>query len=276
MISIIPIITSGFLTPGQLLSCPVCGVNAVVTREGIEVDDLAFTDPTVAMAHVTRLVPPEDAGWKFWKVPNSSRGFPQPLEHVRAAFLKRTDDQSVRTSDTHPLRINQLPVPNLPGMIGLTFCPGKCGEAIYGGRWERDLTKDLAVVRVWGPTVVVTLLEEHEFTELGIPQFPEVMREQQFEWLLLRIRDSDIPGQDFEEAWSEVGTCLLDVLSRGGSVLIHCRGGLGRTGVVAARLLIEAGTDPDLAARLVREARPGAIETWEQYQYVLSLTAKRS
>lgn len=69
---------------------------------------------------------------------------------------------------------------------------------------------------------------------------------------------------------------MLAVLARGDKVLIHCRGGLGRTGVVAARLLIEAGTEPDLAAKLVRAARPGAIETWEQYQYVLGLSGRQT
>jgi ADP-ribosyl-[dinitrogen reductase] hydrolase len=54
-------------------------------------------------------------------------------------------------------------------------------------------------------------------------------------------------------------------------LVIHCKGGLGRTGVVAARLLIELGETPNAALARVRAARPGAVETPEQEDYVLNL-----
>jgi ADP-ribosyl-[dinitrogen reductase] hydrolase len=59
-------------------------------------------------------------------------------------------------------------------------------------------------------------------------------------------------------------------LQTGGSVLIHCRGGLGRTGTIAARLLVELGWQPRAAIEAVRGARPGAIETPQQERHVLS------
>jgi ADP-ribosyl-[dinitrogen reductase] hydrolase len=55
----------------------------------------------------------------------------------------------------------------------------------------------------------------------------------------------------------------------GNRIVVHCRGGLGRTGVIAARLLIELGEAPDKALQRVRAARPGAVETPEQEDYVL-------
>jgi ADP-ribosylglycohydrolase len=45
-------------------------------------------------------------------------------------------------------------------------------------------------------------------------------------------------------------------------------GGLGRTGTIAARLLVEFGVDPEKAIREIRMARPGSIETREQEEYV--------
>ena len=44
----------------------------------------------------------------------------------------------------------------------------------------------------------------------------------------------------------------------------HCRGGLGRAGMISARLLVESGVEPEVAIAKVRAARPGAIETREQ------------
>ena len=55
------------------------------------------------------------------------------------------------------------------------------------------------------------------------------------------------------------------------NILVHCRGGLGRAGTIAARLLIEIGIDPKIAISEVRAVRPGAIETVEQEKYVLSI-----
>ena len=51
-------------------------------------------------------------------------------------------------------------------------------------------------------------------------------------------------------------------------MVIHYRGGLGRTGTVAARLLVEFGMGPEEAIAAVRKARPGAIENAEQEDYV--------
>ena len=54
-------------------------------------------------------------------------------------------------------------------------------------------------------------------------------------------------------------------------MLLHCRGGIGRTGTIAARLLVEFGFKPADAIALVRRTRPGTIETSAQEQYVLDL-----
>jgi protein-tyrosine phosphatase len=54
-------------------------------------------------------------------------------------------------------------------------------------------------------------------------------------------------------------------------VLVHCRGGVGRAGTVAARILVELGTPATEAVRQVRAARAGAIETRSQLEHVLGL-----
>jgi len=60
------------------------------------------------------------------------------------------------------------------------------------------------------------------------------------------------------------------LLDRGDSVALHCRAGLGRTGTVAARVLLERGLNVQAAVDLVRQARPGAIETQVQEAYLHS------
>lgn len=265
------LIGEGALPLGTPLTCSIPGITAQVTAAGLSVLGEHFADPTAAMARVTGDKPPTDAGWEFWKLDDPGRSFTKPLEHVRVAYSSRHEAAAIRTSDSHPLRINTLNVPEVTGEIGLTFCPGKKSDSLYGGRWDRDLEKDLAVIRRWGTATVVTVMERHEFELLGIPEFPEVMARQPFAWHLLNIRDSDVPGPEFEYAWPTVSVELHSRLRRGERIVIHCRGGLGRTGLVAARLLIESGTPAEEAIQQVRDRRPGAIETWEQRMYLLDL-----
>lgn len=269
--SVLPLIQDGDLLPGQILTCPLPGVTATVSAEGLQMDDVLTEDPTVAMQHALGQVSASDNGWTFWKLDDPVRGFIKPLEHIRVAWMARQQPKTVRTSDSHPLRINRLDIPGMSGAFGMTFCPGKKSDSIYGGNWDRDLNKDLAVIRDSGTGAVLTLLEDHEFGLLGVPQFQAVMQAQPFQWHYLQIRDSDVPDDRFEAHWPVVRAQLMNVLKSGGMVVVHCRGGLGRTGLVVARFLVEEGMAPDDAIARVRAVRPGAIETWEQENHVRGL-----
>lgn len=174
-----------------------------------------------------------------------------------------------RTSKTHPLRIDSLPAGESGGRIGITFCPGKCGPSNGWHRWERSLRADLDAVAKWGPTAVVTLIEDHEFRMLGVPGLGRAILARGIEWHHLPIVDVRAPDERFERAWREVGPGLQRRLRDGERILIHCRGGLGRAGTVAALLLVDMGEEPDDAVRRVRDARPGAIETSRQLRYVM-------
>jgi len=177
-------------------------------------------------------------------------------------------DAGTRTSFTDPLIIDALEIPGCSGVIGMTFCPGKKGMGIFSGEWDRDLGTDLAAIREWGAGTLVSLIEEHEFRLLGVGDLGSQALEADLVWYHLPIRDVSVPGQMFPSQWVSVGTKLCQELRAGGRVVLHCRGGLGRTGLVAALLLIELGVMPQEAVALVRKARRGTIETAGQEKYV--------
>ena len=170
---------------------------------------------------------------------------------------------------THPLRIDTVGLPNSSGLIGITFCPGKKGRSIFGGIWNRDLQIDLEAIEAWNADVLVTLLEDHEFEMLQVPEFKSAITNRNFLWRHLPITDGCAPDERLERQWRICGSELREILNRGGRIVVHCRGGLGRAGTVAARLLIELGFEPQEAMQQVRKARHGAIETQQQEEYLL-------
>lgn len=172
----------------------------------------------------------------------------------------------VRTSITHPLRIDDLVLGN--GRLGITFCPGKKGESVFGAAWDRDLDLDLDAVKGWGADAVLSLIEDHEFEMLGVAELGEAVKARGIEWVHFPIRDLDTPRGEAIDTWTAISAQLHATLERGGRVLVHCRGGLGRAGTIAALMLIERGWSAPQAISDVRAVRPGAIETEVQERWL--------
>ncbi len=173
-----------------------------------------------------------------------------------------------KTSTTHPLDIAMVSLPEGGGVVGITFCPGKCDIQAHNGPWTRDLPLDLGTLRAWGANALVTLLEDHEFDLLHVRELGGMAESAGLEWHHLPIPDMAAPGWHFERRWVYSGVRLRRLLRRGGRVVVHCRAGLGRAGTIAARLLVELGMPPSEAISQVRKVRPGAIQTAEQEHHV--------
>lgn len=157
-----------------------------------------------------------------------------------------------------PLHIDAVTVPT-GGTLGLVHCPGRCDHL-----WHRDISADLDAIEAWGAAMMVTLVERAELEQLGVETLPHLVADRSFRWLNLPIPDMGLPTVEAEAAFSDIH----DALQRGDRVLLHCAAGLGRTGTVAASLLVDSGMAAKSAIELVRASRPGTIETAAQEAYI--------
>ncbi len=155
----------------------------------------------------------------------------------------------------------------------MTLCPGKRQPHAITGPWERDLDRDMDAIKDFGANLLITLMETPELAAAAVPaeHIRDAAVRRTIEWLHIPIVDFQPPGAAFETAWKARLPHILKLLQDGGSIVTHCRGGRGRSGTVAARLLVDLGHAPDAAIRAVRDVNPLAMETAVQEDYIRRL-----
>ena len=118
---------------------------------------------------------------------------------------------------------------------------------------------------------LVSLVEVHEFNQfISYPKFEEKIGKRNFSWFFHPLKDMTAPDEIFRERFFETQSHLLENLRSGKKIAIHCKGGLGRAGTIAALLLRHLGFSAEKSIELVRKSRPGAIETKEQEIFIQS------
>jgi protein-tyrosine phosphatase len=139
-----------------------------------------------------------------------------------------------------------------------------------GGEWLED------EVRAWrraGLDVVVSLLEKDEAAQLELDQEGGAAESKKIQFISFPIPDRGVPA-------STKGALLLlgkitGKLEEGKNVAIHCRQSVGRSGLVAAGLLVTSGMNVDTAIDVVSAARGQTIpETPAQLQWIKHLPAE--
>ena len=137
-----------------------------------------------------------------------------------------------------------------------------------GGDWLDD---EMRALKDAGFDLVVSLLTRDESQELGLDQETSVSREHGLQFCQFPIRDLGVP--DSSAAAQEFIGKLHDALTAGKKVAIHCRQGIGRSGLIGSSLLVMSGINPAKAFRLVSAARGLPVpETPEQRDWVVELS----
>lgn len=150
-----------------------------------------------------------------------------------------------------PFAIGVVGLPD-GGRIGISRLPGRAA----------DLSGDLDIVRRFGARVVLSMTPASEMASKGAAALPVEAARRGMAWRHFPIVDYGAPTD--EGRWRLLADELHAVLDAGSALLLHCAGGRGRSGMAAARLLVERGAGAAEALAAVRAARPGAVETAAQ------------
>jgi protein-tyrosine phosphatase len=144
--------------------------------------------------------------------------------------------------------------------------PGKLavGPRPRGGDWLRD---DVAKWKRADIDTVLSLLTSEEERDLQLGGEAGEVRAQGMDFTSLPIEDRQVPRSEtnLTEALDGVARALWN----GKNVLVHCRQGVGRSGLVAACLLVKKGMSPGAAINSVSAARGVPVpETTEQRDWI--------
>ncbi|MBY7733298.1 cyclin-dependent kinase inhibitor 3 family protein [Vibrio splendidus] len=145
------------------------------------------------------------------------------------------------------------------GALVLTPCPGTKGA---------DLDVSLTQLKEQGVEAIVTALDDHELASKDVAALGEKTRALGMQWFQIEIEDDCAPGADFAVKWQAASPALHQVVDNGGKVAMHCMGGSGRTGLLAAHLLLEKSWDLSKIVQEVQSLRPGAFTKPIQVEYI--------
>lgn len=162
--------------------------------------------------------------------------------------------------NTHPADL--LPLDREGGGLILTPCPGTKG-----------VPPGVALVQLKavGAGAVITLMPEDEMASNAVANLGELCAAAGLQWFHLPIADDHPPGADFAAAWEAQRSAVHQLLDTGGRIAIHCKGGSGRTGLMAAQILIERGRSKDEARAAFKALRPKALSLDVHQDYLSGL-----
>ncbi|MBU2714105.1 protein-tyrosine phosphatase family protein [Zooshikella harenae] len=122
-------------------------------------------------------------------------------------------------------------------------------------------------------SVIVSLLENSEIQELVLDHEPNYCQKYNIDFIRLAIPDRGLPS--LVEPVKDLSTQLYKYLCEGKSVVIHCRAGIGRSGLLAAATLLHTGMTATEAFNLVSTARNVKVpDTVEQEEWLINNQSK--
>ncbi len=158
------------------------------------------------------------------------------------------------------ISISWIPI-GKKNLLGVSQFPGKNLQNIFD---LSSFSKDLQIIKKQKVKIVVSLLPDNEKNKLGLDDL--IWSKVEVEYIQFPISDFSVPPKKKFNELKKLISFIKKNLMLSKHVLIHCNGGKGRSGMIAA-LVLKAMKEKD-PIKKVREKVIGAIETEEQEIFV--------
>jgi protein-tyrosine phosphatase len=140
-----------------------------------------------------------------------------------------------------------------------------------GGDWIED---EAAGWRRAGLDVVVSLLENEEAAQLDLVHERDAAETNGVDFISFPIPDRGVPVS--MPTVLSLLRGIVGALEEGKKVAVHCRQGIGRSGLIAAGVLISSGIGAEKAIEVISSARGLAVpETPAQLEWIHHLPSER-
>ena len=131
------------------------------------------------------------------------------------------------------------------------------------GEWLRD---ELALLNRIGVETIASLLEPSEAAELELQSERQFAEELGLRYLSFPIADRSVPIRLME--FHSFTRRLADDVRNGRGVAVHCRAGIGRSGMTAAAVLVSLGHEPGEVFAMISKVRGVTVpDTEEQAEW---------
>jgi len=135
---------------------------------------------------------------------------------------------------------------------------------LFISRYPRLNNSDIGILTNNKIRVVISLLHNKEVFNFDPVLVNSIYQSYGIRFLNFPIPDMDVPKMEL--AWEFIPK-IAEMLMRD-NVLIHCLAGKGRSGTIAACVLMQYGYTSEQAIKIVRRQRFGAISTIEQENFI--------
>ncbi|MGZ5227933.1 MAG: phosphatase domain-containing protein [Burkholderiales bacterium] len=125
-----------------------------------------------------------------------------------------------------------------------------------------------------GLNTVVCLLETSEIRDLELRDESVLCQSSSIEFISFPIPDRGVPSSVQKTA--QLVRRIVELLRSGASVAIHCRAGIGRSGLVAACVLLKLGFAPREVFPLLGRARGVPVPDTSHQEQWLSVFNRES
>jgi protein-tyrosine phosphatase len=122
-----------------------------------------------------------------------------------------------------------------------------------------SLADSLKSLKEAGAQAVITMMTLAELSENQADALPSLCADLHMDWFHLPCKTA-VPEEPFEQAFAREKKSLLALVRSGGTLVIHCHGGSGRTGMMAAVLMLESGYQPAQVKKQVQLIRPKSLD----------------